>query len=215
MRVRAVGVLALMALVLASCGGATPEAAGPTEGIQVHGDWTIDVYNPDGSLDEHHEFSNALTDGGQALAAILTRQWNTGVWRVALLKPNNAAFDWPCVNTIGNPGNCVINEDGPDSSDVSTNLVVSPAESVAGSGINDAVLLSGSIAASNDGDIGIVTTDLRVCADGQAPSSSCAGNTYSFTEKVFVDAATGAIDPIPVSSGQVIAVEVLISFTSG
>ena len=31
------------------------------EGIEVHGHWTIEVRNPDGSLDERYEFENALT----------------------------------------------------------------------------------------------------------------------------------------------------------
>ena len=86
MRVRAVGVVALMALVLASCGGATPEAAGPSEGIQVHGDWTIDIYNPDGTLDEHVEISNALGPNGDAqlinhLACGVT---TGGLWEIEL-----------------------------------------------------------------------------------------------------------------------------------
>lgn len=43
MRYRLVGLAAVVALILASCGGGAPEAAGPAEGIQVHGEWTIDA----------------------------------------------------------------------------------------------------------------------------------------------------------------------------
>jgi hypothetical protein len=33
---------------------------GMQEGVQVHGDWVIDVRNPDGTLAHHHVFRNAL-----------------------------------------------------------------------------------------------------------------------------------------------------------
>ena len=43
-----------------------------SEGIQVHGHWTIEVLNPDGSVAEHREFENALTGpGGRDLAGLL------------------------------------------------------------------------------------------------------------------------------------------------
>lgn len=51
---------AAMALLVGACGGASLEAGGTPEGIQVHGDWTIDVYNEDGTLDQRVEFENAL-----------------------------------------------------------------------------------------------------------------------------------------------------------
>jgi hypothetical protein len=55
------------------------------EGIKVHGHWTIDVRNPDGTLVTHSEFENALTAGGAAtLSAILTRSVEPGFWRVIL-----------------------------------------------------------------------------------------------------------------------------------
>jgi hypothetical protein len=53
-------ILAVVALVVTACGGGVPEAAGQADTIAVHGDWTIDIYNPDGSLDQHIEFENGL-----------------------------------------------------------------------------------------------------------------------------------------------------------
>src|SRR2546423_15522419 len=44
-----------------------PEASpgrGQQEGIKVHGHWTIEVRNPDGTLVTHREFENALTSLG-------------------------------------------------------------------------------------------------------------------------------------------------------
>ena len=52
---------------------APEEGDGSNEGIQVHGHWTIEVTNPDGSLATRTEFENALTQpGAQSLAAVLT-----------------------------------------------------------------------------------------------------------------------------------------------
>src|SRR5688572_769639 len=45
-------------------GEAAPPAGGPREGIQVHGAWTIAIYNSDGSLASLTEFENALHEEG-------------------------------------------------------------------------------------------------------------------------------------------------------
>lgn len=84
MKFRLAGLVALMALVIASCGGTSPEAGGPSEGVQVHGDWTIDIYNEDGSLDESVEFSNALQFGGErTLNQLLGGNVSpSGLWRI-------------------------------------------------------------------------------------------------------------------------------------
>jgi len=41
-------------------------AKGPHEGITVHGHWTIEVRNPDGTVVTHREFENALQPGAYA-----------------------------------------------------------------------------------------------------------------------------------------------------
>ena len=49
-----------------------PGAGGPSEGIKVRGAWTIQVFNPDGSMAQKVEFENALRlEGADALAAAL------------------------------------------------------------------------------------------------------------------------------------------------
>lgn len=55
------------------------------DGIKVHGAWTIEIHNPDGSLASRHEIQNALTpSGAQSLASILggARNVGRGSWRV-------------------------------------------------------------------------------------------------------------------------------------
>lgn len=210
MRVRFVGLMALVALVVSSCGGASPEAAGPTEGIQVHGDWTIDVYNPDGSLDEHREFANAF-QGETSLTSWLSHQRTVGPWRIDLYSADSTV--WPCLNDAGEKRPCTIFEqfDPPqtDTSSVNYTLSVTTLDSDS-NGSDEAIVLGGSITASSAGEITIVQTSAALCsiADLWPTCTEAEAITDTFTQKV-LDTA------IPVSEGQLIEVEVVISFTSG
>jgi len=50
-----------------------PESGSGSEGIKVHGDWTVEVTNPDGSLATRKQFSNHITEEGFGfLAALMT-----------------------------------------------------------------------------------------------------------------------------------------------
>ena len=92
---------------------AKPPAKGDREGIKVHGHWTIEVRNPDGSLDKHIEFENALVTsnfsdmpGGPALLfALLSGTYNfpappgsaatqAGGWAINLQPPSGSTS--PC-----------------------------------------------------------------------------------------------------------------------
>jgi hypothetical protein len=69
---------------------ATPAAPrGQSEGIKVHGRWTIKVSNPDGKLVKDIEFENGLnpTTGGLLLTSILTGQVAPGIWGISLIVP--------------------------------------------------------------------------------------------------------------------------------
>ena len=60
-------------------------ASGMNTGIKVHGHWTIDVLNPDGTLVKHVEFENALTlVGAETLPLILGRAATPGAWAIGL-----------------------------------------------------------------------------------------------------------------------------------
>ena len=49
------------------------ESGSESEGIKVHGDWTVEVTNPDGSLATRKQFSNHITEEGfGVLAALMT-----------------------------------------------------------------------------------------------------------------------------------------------
>ena len=190
MRVRAVGVVALMALVLASCGGATPEAAGPSEGIQVHGDWTIDIYNPDGSLDEHVEFSNALGPNGDAqLINLLAGGVTTGgLWEIEL-SPGCPSDGGKC--SIPGITAVAVDEDA--------------------NGTYDLLRLVGETTVEADAAIDRVVTNIGFCASSVSPDACTNGeNNNPFTSKVFAPA-----DTVAVTAGQTVQVQVDISFTSG
>ena len=199
MRVRLVGLVALMALVIASCGSAAPEAGGSGEGIQVHGDWTMDIYNQDGSLDRRVDFSNALTQNGNEMLNLILGGAefpqckgdfdcddpdSTTDWAVHLDDRGNEP---PCEDSDGNANRCFVQM------------------SVDADALPEQLILTGSRTAQRDGQIDVVSTMVGL---KHHPFYEL------FTEKVFVD-ENGADRPESVLAGQTVQVEVAISFTSG
>ena len=66
----AIAFITLLALGT-GCAWISPSSQTTSDGIQVHGHWTVTVTNPDGTLDAVHEFDNALTDKGTITNLIL------------------------------------------------------------------------------------------------------------------------------------------------
>ena len=58
------------------CAWVSPSSQTTSAGIQVHGDWTISITNPDGTVDAVHEFENSLDSdfGASFLTALLAGQ---------------------------------------------------------------------------------------------------------------------------------------------
>lgn len=199
MRTRLLGWVTVVALAASACGGGAPSAAsGPSEGIAVHGDWTIEVYEPDGSLDERIEFENALVeDGEEALASILARAETPQYWRIAYGYDETS---WP--ERVGPCGSnyCWLTEPGNGwaGAGVSETLSVDV--------VDRAVVLRGSATAIVDGWIGQVGTRLEVCNAG-----GC-GVERAMTFRMVGD-ENGAV--FRIDTGQTIQVEVVISFTTG
>jgi hypothetical protein len=54
------------------------------EGIAVHGHWTIEVRNPDGTLADRREFENSFVcnQGAQLMSNVLARVWTPGGWEI-------------------------------------------------------------------------------------------------------------------------------------
>jgi hypothetical protein len=85
----------------AAADGAPPSGLavpkGESEGIKVHGHWTIEVKNPDGKVVTHREFENSLAQyegisgGADLLTGMISGTYTPGVWLIDL---------------EGNPGPC-------------------------------------------------------------------------------------------------------------
>jgi hypothetical protein len=178
------------------------KAAG--DGIKVHGRWTIDVRNADGTLASHNEFDNALvTPGAVTLAALLSRQTTVRGWRLALQRGSNG----PCTRTLtpGTPLPCYIVEPGfsiPPNDDgiYFPTLALRQIETSPGSGNFDALELAGDVTAALDDQIQVVFS------------------TISFNQAIFgvagMNFSTRFLSPaLIVAAGQRIYVKVVFSFS--
>jgi len=203
----AVVAVAMLALVLGSqpaarAAAGAPEGGVQSEGIKVHGQWTIDVKNPDGSIASHHEFKNALDSfGATALAQMLGRQKVTGFWGIGLWHVGSG-LRAPCPSYFN--GSCVIGEVGsPDPEEQFKTLTVTVPTAGPNAG---KLVLSGNATAEADGDIARVFTQVGLCAGNTAPASCTRFRDIGFTAHNFAS-------PIVVLAGQIIQVTVVISFS--
>jgi hypothetical protein len=196
----AVAAVAMLALVLGSQPAARAEAEAPqgsaqSEGIKVHGRWTIDIFNPDGTRASHHEIENALQPPGALhLARFLGRVNSPGLWAVLLYSPTGTP------NCLISGVACVISENryfAPTGGDLTV--------SVPASGPNqDKLVLSGSFTSPDARSIFRVISGVAQCPTG---TPGCQPGTLSgnFSLKDF--------DPIPVQAGQIVQVTVVFSFS--
>lgn len=189
---RLIALIASLALVITACGtsggestAAAAESLGASsEGIQVHGHWTIDVVNPDGTLDSHTEFENDFF-GAIPLGRLLAGDATIGNWEVDLANTNGPS---PC----------------------STTGILCLILSVVAEPTLTGLSLSGSVVADQDGSVDRVRTITNLCASSVSPDGC--GTTpggFLITQK-FLDPA----DVVAVSASQTIEVIVDISFSS-
>ena len=193
---------------------------GRQEGIKVHGHWTIEVRNPDGTVVTHREFENALIsgDGNAFLAQILGRQNTVGAWQVLLL---SSIAGEPYLNSIiiDEPGSTLVTGSAEDCSSVtgngsscSTNLAVTAA--------GGTVTLTGSgvVPPTFGSNVGQVFTFVTFCAAtstaATCPTSQVTGAPPKdyFTTRA-LDGVGSDPSPVPVSPGQTVAVTVIFSFS--
>jgi hypothetical protein len=169
----------------------------PQEGVQVHGDWTIEIRDPDGDLVGRHEFRNSFV-GAPVLARTLARKLSLGLWRILVNAPGAVCAGGVVYCSITESGSV---EPGP----VSKTLTIdAPSQ---GANANKLVLKGTFIAASNTS-LTNVLTEVWECPSITPPASPCnmTGSANSFTTK--------ALNPaIPVVEGQQVLVTVVISFS--
>lgn len=193
---RLLGPCTLAIVLMLLTGTGTAAFAQSQEGITVHGRWTIDVRNADGSLAAHHEFNNALTpgEGGRFLAGMLGRSYRAiSSWSVLLVTPEADV----CANNLG-ARSCPIYEwSGASPAPVGQLTVVTPANS-------GTLELRGMAQFIAPGTIGSVVSRAIACQ-----SADCSGGTNSVLN--FTSHALST--PIVVAANQVVQVTVVFSFS--
>lgn len=185
------------ALLLALSATPTLGQSVPQEGIKVHGDWTLTVRNPDGTVAAVHEFKNALVTAlgaDRRLASMLGGDLVPGQWVVGFgVTPSDGC---------GGNGGCYITE-MPLPTSHSTNLT----KTIPTGGLDfGKLVLRGSVRMVKAASISIVFTQLTTCAGTTAPNTCAAANYVEFTRKS-LDAL------VPVAADQLVEVKVVISFS--
>lgn len=195
--------------------GEKPAADGKHTGIKVHGHWTIDVKNPDGTLAKHAEIENSLTPNGAAiLAALLSRTVSPGLWAINMV----GSITGMCGGTNTT---CVVNE--PGIGNPSGLPFVFSTLTVTFGANTGTVTLSGSAVVSVAGSIQSLASIFFVCSNSTAPSAPCngsatnagvfPGNTLANQLYNVTSVSLTSAQQVQVSAGQTMQVTVVISFS--
>ena len=194
--------VALAAVMGAAAPGAASEPGeGTSDGIKVHGHWTFEIRNPDGTMASRHEIENALIvmvgGGNSLLAGLLANHYSNPIWFVSLYGPNTTG---PCsAEGSPEPWPCHITEARAPFSgtEYSKNLVLGLPLSGMAQTPEGTLALSGSTTAVRE------STLVQIGAGWYVQARNHFG---SFTGKTL---APG----IPVRAGQIIQVKVVFSFS--
>jgi hypothetical protein len=168
---------------------------GPNDGIKVHGHWTIDIKNADGTPASHHEFENALTtDGAGGLSQLLGHGETIIGWGIRI-DSGSLAVSSPC------NGSCnVIESVATAVSDFPPLLNVTVPTSGPNAGM---LVLSASVTAQNPTEVEVVRTFFY------STPSNCQGcsTMHTFSQRTLSPPIQGIL------TGQVIQVTVVLSFS--
>lgn len=204
------------------------------QGIKLHGHWTIEVRNRDGSLARHVEFENALDPGftasnafGQSvvvpggasyLSGLLSGQWSgpgnnaAPYLEIYLVGPaglNSLGIDSkaPCTQGGEFRGACIIGPScgGVQGGGLSCDLSITP---VGAAPVFTGVRLTGDVQATQNGQISMVLTIIFSPSCTASFPNCGAPGIVSLTSSTNFPGA-----PISVIAGQLIAVTVNISFS--
>jgi hypothetical protein len=193
---------------------ASSHGGGQKEGIKVHGHWTIDVRNPDGTLVKHIDFENGLTlDGAGLIEGILGRQKTPGAWAIRLW-----GSAWPASGATGVAQIYEVGTSVPISPDIGfATLTLSLPVS---QGYVNAIVLKGTAVAKFSGSVTSVETLLGYCSPDVPPNTcrSQAGGVNDLTYAYLATPVNGSCPPntqcaVSVAGGQIIQVTVVISFS--
>ncbi len=177
----------------------------PQEGIKVHGHWTIEVKNPDGTLAERREFDNSLTSiGGQTLSRVMGRLDSVGMWQIQLFGHSTAEYAFMNASSNPTPGFIVESSYPGNSPNTFKTLTVTVPTSETNV---DKLVLSGTATAQRDGNINSVLTYVSKLSASTPPSSTyISGTAVEFTHTVLPTA-------VNLITGQQVMVTVVINFS--
>jgi hypothetical protein len=201
----------VVATMLLFATAARAQAQAPSDpgadSIGVHGRWTIEVSESDGTRVARHEFNNALASQRSLLLA-LSRQNTPGYWVVYIDDFYGGAS--PC----GASTPCALQEPGHTSVFSGTTKFVVLSVSLEGSPVPDKLVLQGTFAATATGQISEVETQLSNCPNTSTPASPCSSSGNILTTHRMASTGPPPVGPIPVNAGQIIQVRVEITFSA-
>jgi hypothetical protein len=161
---------------------------GAREGIKVHGRWTIEIHDPDGTLVTRRTFNNALVPTGKEILSLVlsgTVQLHDRMWGVDLYQITSPDPSSECLSGSNTPRcRLFMPPDG--------NLVVEVTP-------EHELRLSGSITP----DIDIAIEAVETWSFFLRPDGSAASKNFTFART----------DPVPVVAGQSILVSVTLSWS--
>ncbi len=182
-----------------------PSRDGSREAIKVHGHWTIEVRNADGTVATHREFENSLfpKQGSGLLITILAGQNIVGAWSLDL----SSTTVQPCATSAGGTS-CQIFETG-DQISGGNNLFLTLSVSASGTG---SLVLSGTAVAGQTGNIDTVTSRNDVCTIPSVTPATCASGTIGLSQR-YIFTTANINPPVNISFGQTVAVTVTFTFS--
>ncbi len=218
---------------------AAPSAKSPAsrakaahEGITVHGHWTIEVKNPDGTVASHREFENAIDPefGADLLTGLLSGQYVPGGFFVQLVGVGAAGcsgLPFGCSSLLFDPRNTVYCPSGSVPGSCGQ-LTYTPNPLSASPAFAGGYTLTGTLGPVGGGSaITVVRSGVVRCGNaGGLPESApypflqttpqaCSGTLINNTTTPLTGTSiTTPPTGIPVIAGQSVAVTVVITFGS-
>jgi hypothetical protein len=188
----------------------TASRGGGHEGIKVHGHWTIEVRNPDGTLADRREFENSLSQpsGAQILAGFLNNAGATAAptpffWAVTLAGPQTLSLTIPAGPCgTGNP--CVIGQSALSLGAASISAPLPDAFNLTASLSGGTFTLGGSVVATTTSNIVSVATSTVALHPQLTSLPTLIYNQFT---------STTLANPVIATAGQTVAVTVVISFS--
>ena len=217
---------------VATEGAAQKPSSGMNQSMTMHGHWIIDIKDPDGTLRQHHEFENSIQyDGQNYLIGLMSGYGAAGSWLIYFSNATATTAGSPCntgtypycalvYSTTTMPGAFACG-----AYTCASGLTITPTF-----GVGPTLTLSGSIAATQAGTIGLVGTGMNACgqtgvAGGSFPTAistvspaTCYTSPSGGTGTIGNDFGGTATyttlgSPISVQKGQLMQVTVVLSFS--